>query len=87
MGLVFTPLSSSKKPKKTVKRTPKTLTPPASCHFCKIRFKNPRDADDAFCYGCKHHICEGCERNFCLMGSHDISEHLENPEEETFHDD
>ena len=41
-----------------------------------------RDCDeDAYCYGCKEHVCEECEAGFSIaaagMGSHEPQAHRE----------
>lgn len=47
----------------------------ARCHFCK---KNA--TTEYFCFGCKHFVCERCEKHHNLMGEHDVKEHLKEDE-------
>lgn len=42
-----------------------------TCYFCK----EVVDVEEAYCHGCKHNVCEGCERNHGLMGPHHVQEH------------
>ena len=39
------------------------------------------DPDDHWCHGCRYYVCENCSVNLTLMGSHDVMEHRDNPEE------
>jgi len=48
----------------------------APCHFCN----KPVDADDTKCHGCGEHVCDTCEQNHTLMGQHDVTEHLIEPD-------
>lgn len=40
------------------------------CALCN----NPVDRDD-YCYGCKAHVCKGCEGDDPPLGPHDVNDH------------
>lgn len=48
-----------------------------TCYFCGADV-----TDEAHCFGCGENVCEDCEANWSLMGSHDVSEHREEPGED-----
>ena len=54
-----------------------------SCHQCEDALCGP----DEFCYGCGQFLCDGCNRNDTLMGSHDFEDHEEPPFEDYNLDD
>lgn len=41
------------------------------CHFCKQEV----DSEEGYCFGCKHCVCETCERHHGLMGPHQVEQH------------
>lgn len=48
------------------------------CFHCKKPVKS-----GAFCFGCKVHVCDDCDRNFDMpWGPHTAEDHLEEPNEE-----
>jgi hypothetical protein len=47
-----------------------------SCHFCKREVESA----ESYCFGCKHCVCEDCEKNHELMGSHRVEEHAREPD-------
>lgn len=49
----------------------------AVCFFCGKLV----DAEDDFCHGCGEYVCSECGINCCLMGPHEVQEHLEECDE------
>lgn len=52
-----------------------------ACALCKAEFGSERDCSESFCHGCNNHVCEGCEVNHSLIGSHNLEDHTREPED------
>lgn len=53
-----------------------------SCYACG----EPCDLENDLCFGCGEAVCEACDKGLCLMGNHDVEDHLVDFEEEYLDD-
>lgn len=54
---------------------------PPSCALCMdVIFDTPAKANDAWCSGCSHYVCDECSVNYELpFGGHRVKDHAKDP--------
>lgn len=59
------------------------MTSKSKCALCEKPFKNDKEADECFCFGCKAFVCDDCDVSDGSLGrGHKVDDHAVAPDED-----